>query len=98
MTGAGTDGFQFQAFLDPKYLGNASAIITEEGFTDLGMQAHSYVWLPNNTGCCVTFCQNLTYAGGWWCQQRYQQNASGWFERIYIGCGDDASQANSRCS
>jgi len=87
----------FQAFRDFNYLGNATPVIRSLGFYNIGFAANSYVWLPNDTSCCVTFCANTTYSGGWWCDQRYQPNASGPFARVWIGCGVDAHQEHS-CS
>lgn len=94
------DGFAFQAFSDRNYAGSASPVIRDELFTDFDFNGSSYVWIPNFTDCCVTFCANKTSSGwvGWWCPERRQPNASHWFERIYVGCGDDGRlQENGRC-
>lgn len=93
-------GFAFQAFSDRDYGGGASPVIRDDLFTDLDFTASSYVWIPNSTDCCVTFCANKTSSGwiGWWCQERRQPNASHLFERIYVGCGDVGRlQENGRC-
>jgi hypothetical protein len=73
-------------------------VINQTGFYDLGFEANSYVWIPGNTGCCITFCANTTTAFGYWCQTRYQPKASGSFPRLYVWCGDDKKNANETCS
>ncbi|KAJ9144211.1 hypothetical protein NKR23_g6089 [Pleurostoma richardsiae] len=94
----GPVGFAFQGFSDRNFSGTATEVYLAEGFTDLPYNCSSYVWLPNGTSCCVTFCRNETASVGWWCQARKQPSASSAFERIFVGCGDLASQAESRCS
>ncbi|KAK3937943.1 hypothetical protein QBC46DRAFT_391282 [Diplogelasinospora grovesii] len=88
----------FQGFSEIDFQGNATTVIQKEGFHDLGLAAKSYVWLPNDTGCCLTFCANKTAATGWWCEKRSQPKASGLFVRIYIWCGNHANNANETCS
>ncbi|KAF2185364.1 hypothetical protein K469DRAFT_750482 [Zopfia rhizophila CBS 207.26] len=90
-------GHAFQGFTGTNYTGNATAVIRDEGFLDLPFNCSSYVWLPNGTDCCVTFCNNMTYSGGWWCDERRQPNASGPFPRIWVGCGEDAHKRHT-CS
>jgi len=52
----------FQGFSSPSYLGSATPIIQNKGFHDLNISAQSYVWLPDSTECCLTFCTNKTTA------------------------------------
>ncbi|KAF3763950.1 hypothetical protein M406DRAFT_261592, partial [Cryphonectria parasitica EP155] len=93
-------GFAFQGYSGDNFSGNASPIVRDELFTDFAFNCSSYVWIPNGTDCCVTFCANRTVSGwvGWWCSERRQINASSLFERIYIGCGDEGKLEDSgRC-
>ncbi|KAK3315689.1 hypothetical protein B0H66DRAFT_269289 [Apodospora peruviana] len=95
-------GLAFQGFEEPNYLGGSTPIIREEGFHDFGFNCKSYVWLPNTTDCCVTFCANATAAGavGWWCNPRYRAGTSTGtgFPRIYIWCGHQHVKDNETCS
>jgi hypothetical protein len=91
-------GQAFQAFSSPDYLGAATPIIRALGFHDLNISARSYVWLPDETGCCLTFCANRTTATGWWCQQRFQTQSSGPFQRVYVWCGGNDGVKNETCS
>ncbi|KAK0710307.1 hypothetical protein B0T26DRAFT_654182, partial [Lasiosphaeria miniovina] len=90
-------GLAFQGFSETDYEGKFTPIIRDEGFHDLGMNCTSYVWLPDSTTCCVTFCANKTTAVGWWCKPRYRSHASGAFPRIYIWCGNGDPEANQTC-
>jgi len=90
-------GFAFQGFSDTNYQGKATKIIQDNGFLNLPFDCSSYVWLPGDTDCCITFCNSPTEAGGWWCDQRYRAQASGSFPRIWIGCGKDAHKEHA-CS
>jgi len=94
----GVLGFAFQGFSSYNYTGSHTTIYREQGFFNLGLDCLSYVWLPNGTDCCLTFCLNTTTASGWRCQPRYQTQASGPFPRIYIWCGNDNPSANETCS
>ncbi|KAK1749708.1 hypothetical protein QBC47DRAFT_395510 [Echria macrotheca] len=91
-------GLAFQAFSSTSYLGTASPIIQEEGFYDLNILARSYVWLPDGTDCCLTFCTDKTTAAGWWCETRYRPDSSGPFARVYIWCGGNDGVKNVTCS
>jgi len=91
-------GLAFQAFASPSYLGTATPIIQAEGFHDLNMSARSYVWLPDGTQCCLTFCADRTTATGWWCDPRYQTSSSAVFGRVYIWCGGNDGTKNETCS
>ncbi|OTA02329.1 hypothetical protein A9Z42_0026780 [Trichoderma parareesei] len=91
--------FAFQAFAANKFLGNATAVIDDEGGTDLGFEAHSYVWLPALTDCCITFCTNATSKGmvGWLCSQRKQPESSDPFRRVYVWCHQKHEKPNAIC-
>jgi hypothetical protein len=91
-------GLAFQGFSLTSYLGDATPIIQEEGFYDLNITAMSYVWLPDDTNCCLTFCANKTTATGWWCNPRYRPEASGGIPRVYIWCGRNDGAKNVTCS
>jgi len=95
---APNQGLAFQGFSSPSYLGSATRIIKEEGFHDLNISARSYVWLPDGTECCLTFCANRTTATGWWCDPRYRPNPEGSFARVYIWCGGNDGVKNQTCS
>lgn len=91
--------FSFQGFAAANYQGNVTSIIHSEGGTNFDFQLNSYVWLPNTTSCCLSFCLNATNAGktGWWCDERYQPKASGPFGRIFVWCGQARTEANAVC-
>ena len=91
-------GLAFQGFSSPSYLGSATPIIQEEGFHDLNISARSYVWFPDGTECCLTFCANRTTATGWWCNPRYRPDPEGSFARVYIWCGGNDGVKNRTCS
>lgn len=91
-------GLAFQAFQLTSYLGTASSIIQEEGFHDLNMTAKSYVWMRDDTDCCLTFCTNKTSASGYWCDTRYRPDASEGFARVSIWCGGNDGRRNVTCS
>jgi len=92
-------GIAFQAFSDPFYLGEATRVIQDEGFTDLNLTSTSYVWLPDTSGCCLTFCAGKTTAVGYWCNPRRRTNASEPFDRVYIWCGGNRdNKMNATCS
>lgn len=82
-------GIAFQAFSDLDYKGSATRIYDGEGFYDLGMNATSYVWIPNDSDCCVTFCQTKKNTTQWWCRERFQQEAGRAFPRLGVLCGTD---------
>lgn len=82
-------GFAFQAFSEPLYGGEASDILTSEGFHDLGFEATSYVWVPNDTGCCISFCQTKNDTEFHWCDPRMRDEVEGEsFPRLGVLCGD----------
>lgn len=84
----GLMGLAFQGFGEANYLGKPTDIIRTEGFYDFDHDLKSYVWLPNNTDCCVTFCADKETSVGWRCQMRYRaktEDGTG-FPRINIWC------------
>ncbi|KAK4153809.1 hypothetical protein C8A00DRAFT_14997 [Chaetomidium leptoderma] len=82
--------FALQLWEKHDYKGRATDVLYEEGFYDLKFNATSYIWLPNNTDCCVTFCTSKTDDDpSWWCDIR-KKNATDndvGFQRISIWCG-----------
>lgn len=95
-------GFAFQAFSHADYGGEAGDILTSEGFHDLGFKLLSYVWEPNDTGCCVSFCRNSSVSDNFWCQPRMRDRieAEEGFPRMGIICGNaiDTFADEQRCS
>lgn len=96
--GTAPRGLAFQGFTGLNYTGNATNIIQDEGFHDLNIEARSYVWLQDDTGCCLTFCKGRGNDTGWWCNTRFRANATGEFDRIYIWCGGNDGIKNTTCS
>lgn len=96
--GTAPNGLAFQGFSERTYLGNATTIVQEEGFHDFPFPIQSYVWLPDETGCCVTFCQNKTTSTGWWCEPRFRPSFEGSFPRLYVWCGGNDGIKNETCS
>ena len=92
--------FSFQVFSQNEYGGQASDISNETGGTDYDFLVRSYVWLPESSGCCVSFCLNETVDGrvGWWCDERYQEKTSETYSRSYIWCGLERIKSNAKCS
>ncbi|ROT38162.1 hypothetical protein SODALDRAFT_183100 [Sodiomyces alkalinus F11] len=92
--------FAFQGFSDVNFTGNYTDIHQAEGFIDFPFDVMSYVWLHSQTGCCINFCQGLNNVTGYRCDPREQPEASGGFNRLYIGCGGDAPREdqNRFCS
>lgn len=70
-------------------MGSATDIYNTEGFFNLSMNASSYVWIPNDTDCCVVFCQSKANTTQWWCRERFQPEASREFSRLGVLCGTD---------
>jgi hypothetical protein len=91
-------GLAFQGFSSPSYLGSATPIIQKEGFHDLNISAQSYVWFPDGTQCCLTFCANKTTALGYWCNPRYRPDPEAPFARVYIWCDGNDGVKNLTCS
>lgn len=90
-------GLAFQAFSGTDYVGNVSDVARDEDFLILLFAANSYVWLPDDTDCCITFCSDGSMAVGWWRDERHQKDASSAFTRVWIGCGSSA-HAEHACS
>jgi len=79
--------------------GKTTPILWEEGFFDFGFNAVSYIWLPNNTDCCVTFCASKTKSVGWRCDLRRRNETTDPFPRLSIWCGRGSNtQAQTKCS
>ncbi|KAH7374528.1 hypothetical protein B0T11DRAFT_268738 [Plectosphaerella cucumerina] len=89
--------FAFQAYSHPNYGGQASNVLLTEGFIDLPFDANSYVWIRNETNCCLTFCQGTEKDVGYWCDSRRQPEASSNFDRIYIWCGRNPEKEKNKC-
>lgn len=91
-------GFDFKGWEDSDFTGSSTDVITEKGFIDLPFNVTSYKWRPNDSDCCVTFCQGNETSVGWRCTDFEREEATAKFGRIFVGCGDDKTEENSRCS
>ncbi|KAK0744557.1 hypothetical protein B0T21DRAFT_407646 [Apiosordaria backusii] len=91
-------GFMFQAWKDPEYQGNKTRVYVEEGFYDFPFMAWSYIWYPNNTDCCLTFCASQTNhtPTGWWCDHRRRPKTDRSFGRVNIWCGRGSNTSNQK--
>ncbi|KAH8666793.1 hypothetical protein BX600DRAFT_511692 [Xylariales sp. PMI_506] len=90
--------FSFQAYADKNYGGTASDIFQSIGAFSMGFNASSYIWQPNGSGCCVTFCQVKSWVG-WWCDPQQQLSVYGRFDNVVIGCVDETEEASDgRCA
>jgi len=80
------NGHAFQGFTERGYMGDATPIIHEPGFHDLGLQVWSYVWLSDGLDWCLTFCatDETPPDVGWRCTQTHQDSSSAAFGRVYI--------------
>lgn len=94
----GEPGFDFKGWEDPNFTGSSTDLITEKGFVDLPFNVTSYKWRPNDSDCCITFCQGKETGVGWRCTDFEREEATAEFGRIFIGCGDDKTEEKSRCS
>ncbi|GAB1315349.1 Plasma membrane fusion protein prm-1 [Madurella fahalii] len=91
-------GQAFQAFSEREYEGNFTDIIRAEGFHDLPFKVFSYVWEPNGTQYCITYCYNKTDSAGYNCQPRYQPGTERHFQRVYIWTNRETNEgASTRC-
>ncbi|KAI1848894.1 hypothetical protein JX266_005322 [Neoarthrinium moseri] len=91
--------FSFQSWEQPNFTGRASDKYDEVGAQMFGFNSTSYIWEPNGTDCCVSFCAS-TERGGYWCDKKTQRQASGPFNLIIIACGADErlnSSSAKRC-
>lgn len=91
-------GFMLQAWEEPQYTGDKTRVYTEEGFYDFPFMAWSYVWFPNKTDCCLTFCASPTNhtPTGWWCDHRRRPKTDKSFGRVNIWCGRGSNTSNQR--
>lgn len=81
-------GIAFQAFSEKEYGGEATEIYTTEGYHDLPFNAISYVWIPNNSECCIAFCQDKKNTTSFWCDERFREESSeDGFPRLGVICG-----------
>lgn len=88
----------FQGFTEPNFSGEATPIIRERDGSNLNITAVSYVWRPNDSHCCISFCQSKNdKRPDWICDERYRKKSSASFKRIYIWCGLERLTENSRC-
>ncbi|KAK3903582.1 hypothetical protein C8A05DRAFT_32685 [Staphylotrichum tortipilum] len=91
--------FAFQAYSGANMTGKATPVYRDEGFYDFGFNAVSYIWLPNNTNCCITYCESKTKATGYWCDLRRRNETSEPFPRLSIWCGRGSNtKAQTKCS
>ncbi|SPN99729.1 uncharacterized protein DNG_02580 [Cephalotrichum gorgonifer] len=91
-------GFDLTVWEDADFKGKTMPAITKTGFLDLPFNATSYKWKPNGTDCCVTFCQGEKKSVGWRCTFFEREESTSVFGRIFVGCGVEGLQENSRCS
>jgi hypothetical protein len=90
--------FAFQAWEKPDFKGRSTEVYQEEGFYDINFTATSYIWLPNTTNCCVTFCKNTTKDLGYYCDARRRNEASSGFPRFSLWCGRKDTSMQKRCA
>lgn len=91
-------GFDFKGWQDSTFTGLSTDLITEKGFSDLPFNVTSYKWRPNDSDCCITFCQGKEKGVGWRCTSFERDESTAEFGRIFVGCGDDKTEEKSRCS
>lgn len=91
-------GFDFKGWQDPNFTGLSTDLITEKGFVNLPFNVTSYKWRPNDSDCCITFCQGKEKGVGWRCTSFERDESTAEFGRIFVGCGDDKTEERSRCS
>ncbi|KAL2134013.1 hypothetical protein VTI74DRAFT_1218 [Chaetomium olivicolor] len=77
----------FQGWSEANFTGNATKIYHDEGYFDFSFNVTSYIWLRNDTSCCVSFCANKTSAVGWWCANRRREKSDDKFSGLRIWCG-----------
>lgn len=66
-----TREFSFEGYELPNYGGNRTGVIQKVGAAQFDFNCTSYIWQPNDSLCCVTFCAVHKW-GGWWCQPKQQ--------------------------
>lgn len=95
-------GFGFQGWEKANFTGEHTQIYTEEGFFDLPVDVISYMWVRNETDCCITFCEDKKTSNGYRCEPRKRIEAEGAFSRIHIWCGgwdlETVEKNNEKCS
>jgi len=90
--------FAFQGFTQPNFEGEATSIIRERDGSNLNLTAVSYVWRPNESHCCISFCNSRKdKRPDWVCDERYRKKSSESFKRIFVWCGQERLMENSRC-
>lgn len=94
--------FEFRAWSEPNFQGEASEVYKEEGFYDLPFNLSSWVWATDKTDCCVSFCLDEdTYGGGYRCDSKRQRETTGGvgYPRVSLWCGNRLDvEARHRCS
>ena len=91
--------YAFQGYSAANFTGNATSILFDEGYYDFGFKVKSYIWLPNATNCCITFCQNKTATVGWHCDTRRRNLTDTPFPRLSVWCGRGTNtKAQTQCS
>lgn len=91
--------YAFQGYSAANFTGNATSILFDEGYYDFGFKVKSYIWLPNATNCCITFCQNKTATVGWLCDTRRRNLTDTPFPRLSVWCGRGTNtKAQTQCS
>ncbi|PKS09154.1 hypothetical protein jhhlp_003768 [Lomentospora prolificans] len=90
--------YSFEAHSGTEYTGRSTVLRGEPGFIDLPFNVTSYKWDPNKSDCCITFCQGNSKSVGWRCTKFDREVSTAPFDRLFIGCGKDAAEENSRCS
>ncbi|KAL1839366.1 hypothetical protein VTJ49DRAFT_1601 [Mycothermus thermophilus] len=92
----------FQGYEFANFTGRHTDILTKEDFHDLPFAAISYVWVPNDTGCCITFCASRTDSAGYRCDpiMKNSTDSGKGFPRIHIWCGGwtQAEEMKAKCS
>lgn len=79
--------------------GNYTDVIVKRGPTNLNFTANSYIWKPNITNCCLSFCNTPHDVDpDWQCDERYRKKSSSSFKRIFVWCGLERLNENSKCS
>lgn len=60
------------------------------------------MWVPNDTGCCISFCQNTSDTDQYWCEPRKRDRIEGdtGFPRLGVLCGNsfDTTSNIQKCS
>ncbi|KAK4245109.1 hypothetical protein C7999DRAFT_16653 [Corynascus novoguineensis] len=94
--------FEFRAWSEPNFKGEASEVYREEGFYDLPFNLTSWVWATHKTDCCVSFClDENTYGGGYRCDSTRRSKTAGGvgYSRVSLWCGDrNDEEMRMRCS